>query len=341
MYSESVRLGAVPSADQLGGLGLQQFSESGGDPQQTQEEREANDAFTAIIPLLSHLGSEAKEKSEGKPARYLVAKGLPTLPMKLVEKAWNLEYVDMEEFLPAPRSLCLAEQGKPVPSLQESLVGAFNHFQALQQQRKAHQHVLDVVMWTRCFTLCVAMMARRQADMVPNMVAYMHTVLRLHQKAPTCSAWREYDVQFRMEIAASEDRKWTGGDPWQYVCCLPGQSGTKDPFDLAEQATPGPLELDQSSPTGPLASPQWGGQTSAGKGKRPMDSSGGSSSSSTKLPAKKAKKAGTCRLFNRAPGGCPYGRECIFSHRCMNCGVLEDHGRLACPHPPKPQQELM
>jgi len=49
--------------------------------------------------------------------------------MKLVEKAWNLEYVDMEEFLPAPRSLRLAEQGKPSSSLQESLVGAFSHFQ--------------------------------------------------------------------------------------------------------------------------------------------------------------------------------------------------------------------
>ena len=49
-----------------------------------------------------------------------MAKGLPTLPMKLVEKAWNLEYVDMEEFLPAPRSLRLAEQGKQSSSLQES-----------------------------------------------------------------------------------------------------------------------------------------------------------------------------------------------------------------------------
>ena len=47
--------------------------------------------------------------------------------------------------------------------------------------------------------------------MVPNMVAHMHTVLRLHQKAPTCTVWREYDVQFCIDIAAYEDRKWTGG----------------------------------------------------------------------------------------------------------------------------------
>lgn len=59
------------------------------------------------------LTTDPKEKAEGKPLRYLVEKGLPTLPMKLVEKAWNLEFVNMEEFFPAPRSLRLAEQGKP------------------------------------------------------------------------------------------------------------------------------------------------------------------------------------------------------------------------------------
>ena len=49
-----------------------------------------------------------------------------------VEKAYNLEYVDKKEFLPAPRSLRLAEQAKPAVSPQESLVRAFNQFQVSQ-----------------------------------------------------------------------------------------------------------------------------------------------------------------------------------------------------------------
>ena len=49
----------------------------------------------------------------------------------------------MEEFLPVPRSLLMAEQDKPV-SLQESLVGAFSQFQAMQQ-RKAKRQVLDIM----------------------------------------------------------------------------------------------------------------------------------------------------------------------------------------------------
>ena len=60
------------------------------------------------------------DKVELKPSRYLVEKGLPTLPMKLVEKVGNLEYVDMEEF---PRSLRIAEHGRSSASLQEGLAG--------------------------------------------------------------------------------------------------------------------------------------------------------------------------------------------------------------------------
>ena len=71
-----------------------------------------------------------------------MAKGIPTLRMKLVEKIWNLEYVDMEEFLPTPHSLRMAEQGS-TSSFQESLVGAFSQYQALQQH-KSQQQVVDI-----------------------------------------------------------------------------------------------------------------------------------------------------------------------------------------------------
>ena len=76
--------------------------------------------FASIIPLLASLPvpPEAGDKVELKPSSCLVEKGLPTLPMKLVEKVRNLEYVDMEEFLPAPCSLWIAEQGRSSASLQ-------------------------------------------------------------------------------------------------------------------------------------------------------------------------------------------------------------------------------
>ncbi|CAI8023060.1 hypothetical protein GBAR_LOCUS13493, partial [Geodia barretti] len=84
----------------------------------------AANAFAALIPLLtSASGASSQDSPVGdKPSRYLVVKGLPTIPMKLAEK-----------FLPAPRVLRLAELSPKASSLQDSLVGALSHFQALQQ----------------------------------------------------------------------------------------------------------------------------------------------------------------------------------------------------------------
>ena len=72
-----------------------------------------------------------------------------------------------------------------------------------------------------------------------------------------------------------------------------------------------------------------------GKGKRPIYSTLGKAPAGRKPPAtKKTKRGGTCRLFHKAPQGCPYGEECMFTHRCSNCGALEAHGQLGCPLPP-------
>ena len=149
-------------------------------------------------------GEESKEKTDPKPSWYLTAKGLPTLPMKTIVRVWSGEYIDMEEFLPAPHSLRLVAQGKPASTLQESLVGALNQFHTTQGQKGQHR-VMDLMTWVRCFTLYVAVMAKKSAEMILCMVAHLHTVLRLHQKASHKLAWLEYNIQVRMEIAASED----------------------------------------------------------------------------------------------------------------------------------------
>ena len=130
-------LGSLPPPDKVGALELSEMGETSG--QQPPTEKEALNPFASIIALLTAFPGppEAGDKAEPRPLRYLVEKGLPTLPTKLVERVWNLEYVDMEEFLPAPRSLRIAEQVRSSASLQESLVGAFSQFQALQQYKAA------------------------------------------------------------------------------------------------------------------------------------------------------------------------------------------------------------
>ena len=135
--------------------------------------------FAAILPLLALPGADQKKESK---SRVLIEKGVPTLPAKVVEKAQRLEFVEMEEFLPAPQSLRLAEWEKANPSLQESLVGAMNEFQETLHQ-KVQRKVQDILTWTRCFSLYLAVVAKVKAEMVPCKVAHLHTVFKLHRKA--------------------------------------------------------------------------------------------------------------------------------------------------------------
>ena len=58
-----------------------------------------------------------------------------------------------------------------------------------------------------------------------------------------------------------------------------------------------------------------------------------------KVTAKKPRKGWICGLLNSALSGCPYGRDCIFTHRCTNRGSMNKHGRLSCHFPLKPIQE--
>ena len=253
-------LGSVPTREAVQNLGIQTMEDK---PPAESSASEGNNPFSALIPWLAGIsgGSSQLEKAESKPSRYLVAKGLPTLPMKLVEKVWNLEYVDMEEFLPAP----------PIPEI-------------------------------------IIILSNKAADMVPSMVAHLHTVLRLQQKASSQLEGLKYDILFRMKLAASVDRSWTVGDPWQYVSCLPVPLQSPDPFEVAELEVPA------------------GGKS---KGKRPAEQEADKSS---RQPLKKVQK-GVCQLHNTAPNGCPYGKECIFLHRCSGCGVVNEHGRTTCPKP--------
>ena len=193
--------------------------------------------------------------------------------------AVHLIHIDLEEFLPAPQTHRIAEQKSAPVSLQDSLVGALGQFQ-VQCQQKSQQRVEDLLSWLKYFTLYVAVMAKKRADMVPIMMVLFHTVYKLYQKAPTSKAWLEYDIQFWMEAAASKEKCWLSADSWQFISCLP------NPF-----LTPDPLEA--ANPPGPSSKPQRNGHP-GGTYREDRASS---------PPAKKGKKSGTCRLFNKATWG--------------------------------------
>ena len=234
-------------------------------------------------------------------SHFLPAPGLPTIPNKLAQKIWNLEFVEMEEFLPSNKTIQAMEN--PI-SMQEGIMGA------LQQLQQPNKRVVDILTWVRCFSLYIAVMAARHHDLVAPMTSHMHTVMRLQAMYGGMS-WIQYDWQARREMNAEGAESWQKRDPWQLLSCLPGTITKADCFAINSDA-PGPVQVaKQQRGLG-------GTYTSSNKG-QPYTPGG-----------RRRKLNRVCPLFNKARAGCHYGEECIYVHRCSGC-KKEDHGKYACP----------
>ena len=104
----------------------------------------------------------------GKSHLFLAALSLPTIPLKLAQLIWDLDFIKMEEFLPF---------NKTVQALEVS--GATKNrtvFQVPQAWR-----VEDITTWTWYFLLYVAVMTKQKPDLVALMIAHLHTVMKVEQ----------------------------------------------------------------------------------------------------------------------------------------------------------------
>ena len=66
-------------------------------------------------------------------------------------------------------------------------------------------------------------MGKKHTDMMPDMLAYMLHILRAHREYEE-PAWREYNVQFRQQVAVSGNRAWAQLDPQLYNQCFVGRA---------------------------------------------------------------------------------------------------------------------
>ena len=68
--------------------------------------------------------------------------------------------------------------------------------------------VRDLFTWLQCFSIYVAVVAKKCPEMVPEMLAYVLIVMRAQWEYEE-PAWRLYDVAFRDKAAATGNRKWS------------------------------------------------------------------------------------------------------------------------------------
>ena len=245
----------------------------------------------AMCNLLSVGGDSQSAKLPG----LYVGEGLPPVPVKLVEKIHKWEFVDMAEMLPE-------YWGTAQNSKAETSFG--------NMRPAAKKKVTDIMSWVQCFAVYTSVMASKNPEAVPEMLAYLVCILRTSQDFGGL-AWVNYDSAFRRQAAATGNRQWSRVNPSLYSICFAGVARSSVRCDLC-------LSLDHHSKDCAMvadADPDVGSRLKAvesavlalAQPRWQMPSPTGPTGGASAEP---------CRNFNR--GRCSF-RWCRYRHVCRIC----------------------
>ena len=169
-------------------------------------------------------------------------------------------------------------------------------------------------------------MHKKFPDKVPNMIAYMLTIVRAQQEFED-PGWRIYDHNYRLKAAASGNQNRAELDPHLYSQCFTGRAkkvpscAKCNSFRHAQEYCPHRMPLafkggqipEQSIPA-----------ESSANGQRPTGPQPGGKIS-----------GGICFAFDQE-GSCPYN-PCKFRHMCSRC--LGRHPSSQCRRSGKGREE--
>ena len=210
LFSTTGKLGEIPKTSDIIASGVQQFEKPLG--------REES-CLSNVAKLLGQLGKEEECNKVGAQNQGLVAlgTGLAALPRKLVEKIQANEYIDFNDLPPAKgRSRVLSQMLEGQVILVQSA--------DLVQSRKM---IPDLSTWLQCYSLYVAVVAGKQPERIPELMAYQSLIARAstQYKWP---AWLVYDQNFRQEAANNPSQSWAKVDPSIYTQCFTDQGFTSE-----------------------------------------------------------------------------------------------------------------
>ena len=141
------------------------------------------------------------------PAGLYLGEGFLPLPQRLVDKIARLEYVEMAEL--QPEAWLLEDQGDT------------KCCHSIPKRRRAP--VTDVLTWVQCFASLASVLSRIYPNQVPELMAYMSTIVRC-QKEFEGLGWMQYDTAFRRQAAISKDLYWGKINPTLYSICFAGHA---------------------------------------------------------------------------------------------------------------------
>ena len=180
----------------------------------------------------------------------------------------------------------------------------------LEISRSRKKPIKDILAWTQCFTVYMAVLAKAEPDCITELAAYMLTIITAAQDYEH-PAWERYDRAYRDKAAATRNKMWSQIDPALFNQMFTGRVKHLVPGLYLEHETAGPYttvwnrqahEPSYMPSIGPTPK-RW----------RPNEDT-------------------ICLLYNK--GNCTF-KHCKFRHICSQRGCGGHHPAVSCPQIPK------
>ena len=169
-----------------------------------------------LANLLPLTNSSLQLPSEG----VYVGDGIPPVPAKLAAKIRRGEFVDMGELL---SEFWSTPKEDDTDSKRET-------------KARRSRKVTDIYTWVQCFATYVATRAPQAPQLIPELMAYLATIVRVSQDY-TGLAWVRYDAAFRRQAALTGNTKWSAINSTLYTMCFTGMATTTKRCELCLATT--------------------------------------------------------------------------------------------------------
>ena len=269
-------------------------------------------------------GGQAKEGA----VAFSFSDSFPPIPAKLVGKVVRGDFVDMAELL---RDNIEAERRCGHGDEGSSRCGSSS-----SHRRPPRREVPDILSWCQCFGIYVSIVATKQPERVPKMLAYQAMLVR---EARRCGGggWKPYDTTFRQQAAGNRAVDWSSINSSLYATTFLAQSTGKgtscdhctETDHTSDACAAAPVqERCHAGGTGAVFPPRPGYELSRdgrgtlrGRPRKPYPN---------REDAIRREET-ACFSFN--DGRCRFPGGCRFRHICLKCHS-EDHPAVRCPHYP-------
>ena len=262
----------------------------------------AADSARTMSNMLKDLTPDGGKEETPKPAGIYLGDGLPPVPARLAGRIGRWEFIEMVDLLPEFWSTL-----KPGESS--------------AKRTKAKKRVQDINVWLQCFALYVGVMATKSPERVPELMAYMISILRASQEYDG-SAWATYDAAYRRQAAATGHQRWSKINPSLYTVCFTGKARKAIRCDLCLSAGHKTEECSLAGEDDPDITQRMKAVESAVVAFSANPQTGGA--------PRGYRSPEVCRLFNEKR--CRF-RNCKYRHVCRICEG--NHAAADCLSPTK------